>query len=171
MNHHSFCVDAPSTSALWVHSEVNRMDRNPAPDKGLRLLKIDHIGIAVTKLDEAVRLYTALTGHAPEHFEEVADQKVRTAFFSTGESNLELLEATSPESPIAKFIEKNGRGGIHHICVAVADIKAKIAELKAAGMTLIDSEPRRGAHGKWVAFVHPKSTGGVLVELSQDANQ
>lgn len=131
--------------------------------------KIDHIGIAVENLEQAVGLYTALAGHAPEHFEEVADQKVKTAFFSVGESNLELLEATSPESPIAKFIQKNGRGGIHHICVAVDDVAKKLVELKAAGMTLIDQQPRRGAHGKLVAFVHPKSTGGVLVELSQDA--
>jgi methylmalonyl-CoA/ethylmalonyl-CoA epimerase len=134
----------------------------------LLLKKIDHIGIAVDSLEKAVPVYTALTGHAPEHFEEVTDQKVKAAFFSVGESNIELLEATSSESPIAKFIEKNGRGGIHHLCVAVDDIIAKIAELKAAGVVLIDEKPRVGAHNKLVAFVHPKSTGGVLIELSQD---
>ncbi len=134
----------------------------------LLLKKIDHIGIAVESLEKAIPVYAALTGHAPEHFEEVTDQKVKAAFFSVGESNIELLEATSPESPIAKFIEKNGRGGIHHLCVAVDDIIAKMAELKAAGVVLIDEKPRVGAHNKWVAFVHPKSTGGVLIELSQD---
>lgn len=134
----------------------------------LLLKKIDHIGIAVEALEKAIPVYTALTGHAPEHFEEVIDQKVKAAFFSVGESNIELLEATSPESPIAKFIEKNGRGGIHHLCVAVDDIVAKLAELKAAGVVLIDEKPRVGAHSKLVAFVHPKSTGGVLIELSQE---
>jgi methylmalonyl-CoA/ethylmalonyl-CoA epimerase len=138
---------------------------------GVLLKKIDHIGIAVPKLDEAVKLYTAISGHAPEHFEEVADQKVKTAFFSVGESNLELLEATAPDSPIAKYIEKQGRGGIHHICVAVDDVAKKLVELKAAGIILIDEKPRRGAHNKLVAFVHPKSTGGVLIELSQECHE
>lgn len=146
------------------------MDRSSNPDKLLQLDKIDHIGIAVDNLDKAVALYTVLTGHAPEHFEEVAEQKVKTAFFSVGEANLELLEATAPDSPIAKYIEKNGRGGIHHICVAVKNVAQKLEELKAAGMSLIDEKPRRGAHNKLVAFVHPKSTGGVLVELSQDGD-
>lgn len=130
-------------------------------------MKIDHIGIAVENLEEMVALYTTLLGHAPEHFEAVADQKVRTAFFKAGEPNVELLEATSPESPIAKYIAKQGRGGIHHICFQVVDIHAKLAELKQSGFTLIDESPRQGAHGKLVAFVHPKSTGGVLIELSQ----
>ena len=132
------------------------------------LKKIDHIGIAVESLDASVPFYTLLTGKDPDHFEDVPSENVKTAFFSTGESNLELLEATSPESPIAKYIEKQGRGGIHHICVSVDDIKAKLAELKAAGVKLIHEEPKEGAHGKWVAFIHPKSTGGVLIELSQD---
>lgn len=146
------------------------MNNSLNPDKLLQLDKIDHIGIAVDNLDKAVALYTVLTGHAPEHFEEVAEQKVKTAFFSVGEANLELLEATAPDSPIAKYIEKNGRGGIHHICVAVKNVAQKLEELKAAGMSLIDEKPRRGAHNKLVAFVHPKSTGGVLVELSQDGD-
>lgn len=131
------------------------------------LQKIDHIGIAVENLEKAIPIYAALTGHPPEHFEDIPKEKVKTAFFSVGESNLELLEATSPESPIAKFVAKNGRGGIHHVCVAVEDIVAKIAELKAAGIPLIDEAPRPGAHGKLVAFVHPKGTGGVLIELAQ----
>lgn len=131
------------------------------------LKKIDHIGIAVESLDQAVPLYTLLTGQAPGHIEEIASEKVKTAFFAVGQTNLELLEATDPESAIAKFIAKQGRGGIHHICVAVDDIKSKIAELKNAGLTMIHDEPKVGAHGKLVAFVHPKSTGGVLIELSQ----
>ena len=88
-------------------------------------------------------------------------------FFSVGESNIELLEATSEDSPIAKFIQKHGKGGIHHICVEVGDIYAKLEELKKQGVRLIDESPRLGAHGKLVAFVHPKSMGDVLIELSQ----
>lgn len=132
------------------------------------LKKVDHIGIAVESLDQAIPIYTTLTGHAPEHFENIPSENVKTAFFSVGETNLELLEATSPGSPIAKFIQKNGRGGIHHICVAVDDIEAKLKELKDAGVKLIDEKPKMGAHNKLVAFVHPKSMGGVLVELSQE---
>lgn len=131
------------------------------------LNKIDHIGIAVEDLEAAIKLYTALVGKAPDHLEEVASEKVRTAFFRVGESNLELLQATDPQSPIAKFIAKQGRGGIHHVCVEVNDIHAKLKELKAQGITLIDEEPKTGAHGKLVAFVHPKALGGVLLELSQ----
>lgn len=131
------------------------------------LKKIDHIGIAVESLDKAVPLYTLITGKSPNHIEVVESEKVKTAFFPVGETNLELLEATSPESAIAKFIAKQGRGGIHHICVAVDDIKSKIAELKNAGLTMIHDEPKVGAHNKLVAFVHPKSAGGVLIELSQ----
>lgn len=132
------------------------------------LQRIDHIGIAVENLDQAIRVYQALTGHPPEHLEDLPAEKVKTAFFSVGESNLELLEATDPESPIAKFIAKNGRGGIHHVCVAVEDIAAKMAALKDQGIPLIDEIPRKGAHGKLVAFIHPKGTGGVLIELAQD---
>lgn len=128
--------------------------------------KIDHLGIAVPSLDEAVALYETLLGQPLEHVEEVADQRVRTAFFSVGESHFELLEPTDPASPIAKFLETR-RGGIHHICVEVTDIDAVLAEYKAKGIRLIDEQPRLGAHGKRIAFVHPKSTGGVLLELSQ----
>jgi methylmalonyl-CoA/ethylmalonyl-CoA epimerase len=132
------------------------------------LKKIDHIGIAVESLDQYIPLYNALTGSKPNHFEEVTDQKVKAAFYDVGESSFELLEATADDSPIAKFIAKNGRGGIHHVCVEVDDIELKLAELKEAGVRLIDEKPRQGAHGKLVAFVHPKSLGGVLLELSQD---
>ena len=134
----------------------------------MKFKKVDHIGIAVPNLDEAVKIYTALLGKAPEHFEEVAEQKAKTAFFGVGETNLELLQSTSPDGPIGKFIEKNGgRGGLHHICIQVDDIEAALAAYKAAGILLIDEKPRIGAHGKKIAFVHPKSTGGLLLELSQ----
>lgn len=128
--------------------------------------KVDHIGVAVSGLEEAIDFYTKMLGKGPEHIEEVADQKVRAAFFAVGETNLELLFPTSPESPIAKHLEKRGPG-IHHICLEVRDIDARLAELKAKGVKLVDEVPRMGAHGKRIAFVHPKSTGGVLVELSE----
>ncbi len=137
-------------------------------------MKIDHIGIAVPNLEEAVAIYTKLLGKRPDHFEEVAEQKARTAFFAVDDTNLELLESTSPDGPIGKFIEKQGRGstgsprgGIHHICIQVDDIEKVLSEYKKQGIQLIDERPRIGAHGKKIAFVHPKSTGGVLLELSE----
>jgi methylmalonyl-CoA epimerase len=131
-----------------------------------RFRKIDHVGIAVASLAEAVPLYEALLGAPCEHVEEVADQKVRTAFFSVGESHFELLEPTSDDSPIAAFLAK-GRRGIHHLCVEVDDLDAALAEYRAQGVRLIDEKPRIGAHGRRIAFVHPQSTGGVLLELSE----
>ena len=130
-------------------------------------LKIDHIGIAVPNLEEAVRTYTTLLGKEPEHREEVAEQKAKVAFFAVDDTNLEFLESTSPDGPIGKFIEKNGRGGIHHICVQVENIEKVLEEYKKQGIQLVDQKPRIGAHGKKIAFVHPKSTGGVLLELSE----
>lgn len=116
-----------------------------------------------------MQAYRALLGKGPDHLEEVAEQKARTAFFAVDDTNLELLESTSPDGPIGKFIARNkGRGGLHHICIQVEDIEATLASYKKQGIELIDEKPRRGAHGKWVAFVHPKSTGGVLLELSQE---
>lgn len=129
--------------------------------------KVDHIGIAVEDLEAVVRVYTELLGKGPEHRETVAEQKATTAFFAVGETNLEFLQSTDPEGPIGRFIAKQGRGGIHHICLAVDDIETVLAQYKEAGIKLIDETPRVGAHGKKVAFVHPKSTGGVLLELSQ----
>jgi methylmalonyl-CoA/ethylmalonyl-CoA epimerase len=129
--------------------------------------RVDHIGIAVTDLEKACAFYEAL-GLERAGVEEVPDQKVKVAFFPCGDSELELLESTSPDGPIAKFIEKNGgRGGIQHIAIRVPDIKAAIADMQAKGFTMIDTEPRYGAGGASIAFVHPKSTGGVLIELSQ----
>ena len=133
----------------------------------MKFKKIDHIGIAVIDLDEAVQLYTALLGKGPDHFETVEEQKARTAFFADDDTNLELLESTAAEGPIGRFIAKQGRGGIHHICVQVENIEKVLEEYKKQGIELIDQKPRIGAHGKKIAFVHPKSTGGVLLELSE----
>jgi methylmalonyl-CoA/ethylmalonyl-CoA epimerase len=129
-------------------------------------LRIDHLGIAVPSLEAFVPVYEALLGAPCEHIEEVASEKVRTAFFSLGESHFELLEATDPESVIGRFVAQR-KGGIHHICIAVSDIDAALAEYTAKGVRLIDKVPRAGAKGCRVAFVHPAATGGVLVELSQ----
>jgi len=135
---------------------------------GNRISRVDHIGIAVRDLDEAIALYSMLFGSAPADIQEVADQKVRTAFFAAGDTNIELLVPTAADSPIARFLDKRGPG-IHHICFAVADIEANLAELKAQGIVLIDEVPRLGAHNKRIAFLHPKSTAGVLMELSEGA--
>jgi methylmalonyl-CoA/ethylmalonyl-CoA epimerase len=130
--------------------------------------KVDHVAIAVPNLEEAILLYKNLLGKGPEHIEEVVDQKVRAAFFGVGETNLELLFPTSPDSPISNFLEqKKGRGGLHHICLQVTDLERHLEDLKKQGVQLIDETPRIGAHGKRIAFVHPKSTGGVLIELSE----
>ena len=129
------------------------------------LKKIDHLGIAVKSLDEAVPFYERVLGLRCEHREEVPSQKVRTAFFSVGEVHLELLEPTDPESPIAKFLEKNPAGGIHHVAFGTDDITAQLAQASSAGARLIHSEPFDGAGGKLVAFLHPKSTFGVLTEF------
>ncbi len=126
--------------------------------------RIDHLGIAVKSLDETVPVYEKALGLKCGHREEVPSQKVRTAFFEAGEVHLELLEATDPESPIAKFIEKNGEG-IHHIAFYTDDITGQLAQAKEAGCRLIHEEPFEGAAGKLVAFLHPKSTHGVLTEF------
>jgi methylmalonyl-CoA/ethylmalonyl-CoA epimerase len=131
------------------------------------MLKIEHIGIAVKSLAEAVPLYETLLNTAMYKTEEVASEKVITAFFRQGESKVELLESTDPEGVIAKFIARNGEG-IHHIAFEVADIYAEMARLAAAGFVLINSEPKLGADNKLVCFLHPKGTLGVLVELCQE---
>jgi len=125
--------------------------------------KIDHIGIAVSNLDEAIELYKKL-GFEVKEVEEVAEQKVKVAMLPVGESKIELLEATSKDSAIAKFIEKRGEG-IHHIAINVEDIEKALENAKNEGLKLIDEKPRVGAGGKKVAFVHPKSTKGVLLEF------
>jgi methylmalonyl-CoA/ethylmalonyl-CoA epimerase len=126
--------------------------------------KIDHLGIAVRSLEESIPLWEKLLGTKVEGIEEVAEQKVRTAFFKVGESHFELLEPTSPESAIAKFIEKNGEG-IQHVALAVADSGQALSEAKEKGFRLIDEKPRKGAGAKDIGFLHPKSTGGVLTEF------
>jgi methylmalonyl-CoA/ethylmalonyl-CoA epimerase len=125
--------------------------------------KIDHIGVAVKNLEEAIELYKKL-GFELRGIEEIPDQKVKVAMFPVGESKIELVEATSPESAIAKFIEKRGEG-IHHIAINVNDIEAALDGAKANGLQLIDEKPRIGAGGKRIAFVHPKSTKGILLEF------
>ena len=129
------------------------------------LKKINHIGIAVKSIDAALPFYKAM-GAEVNHIEVVESQKVKTAFIKVGETNIELLEATSPESPIAKYLEKN-REGMHHMCYEVEDINACLQELKTDGVQLIDQEPKVGAHNMLVAFVHPKGNNGVLTELAQ----
>ncbi len=128
--------------------------------------KIDHIGIAVKNIEEAINLFRDKIGLPLKGVEVVEDQKVKIAFLAAGESKIELLETTEPAGPIGKFIEKKGEG-VHHISFRVKDIDSKLKELKAGGVELIDNEPRVGAGGARIAFLHPKSTGGVLVELCQ----
>lgn len=128
------------------------------------MTRLDHIGIAVRSLD-AAKIYETL-GLRIDHVETVETQKVRTAFLSAGDATLELLEPTSPESPVAKFIEKRGEG-IHHICLRVDDIEAHLERLTAAGYRLINEAPVPGAHGCRVAFLHPSAGNGVLIELSE----
>ena len=128
--------------------------------------KIDHLGIAVRSLNEALSLYGKAFGLHPTTVEEVADQRTRVAFIPVGESRIELLEGTSTDSHIAKFLSRRGEG-IHHVCFEVDDILEELARLRAAGVRLVDEAPRSGAEGSLVAFVHPSSTRGVLIELTQ----
>lgn len=130
------------------------------------LKKINHIGIAVKSLDDSIPFYRDNLGMALAGIEEVAEQRVRVAMLQVGESMIELLEPTSEDSPVAKFIEKNGPG-IHHIAYEVADIETAIAALLADGARMIDEKPRHGAHDTRIAFIHPKSSNGVLTELCQ----
>ena len=130
--------------------------------------RVDHIGIAVADLAEAKKFYTDILGLKATGEEVVEEQKVKVCFIPSGDSELELLESTSPDGPIAKFIEKNnGRNGIQHISLRVDNIEQTIADLLAKGVRMIDEKPRYGAGGSSIAFVHPKSTGGILVELCQ----
>ncbi len=128
---------------------------------------IEHIGIAVNSIAEAIPFYEKVLGLKCYNIEEVADQRVRTAFFMIGQTKIELLESTDPEGPIGKFIEKRGEG-IHHIAYAVESIEERLREAEEAGIRLIDAAPRRGAEGLSIAFLHPKSTFGVLTELCED---
>ncbi|NCC57369.1 MAG: methylmalonyl-CoA epimerase [Synergistales bacterium] len=127
---------------------------------------VDHIGIAVKSIDEALLFWQSSLGIKCTGVEEVEEQKVKTAFLPVGDTEIELLEATSEESPVAKFIEKKGEG-IHHLAIRVDNLEAALAEMKDKGIRLIDETPRYGAGGARIAFVHPKSTGGILLELSE----
>ncbi|MCW2277401.1 methylmalonyl-CoA epimerase [Heliophilum fasciatum] len=128
--------------------------------------RVDHIGIAVKDLATVIEFYEKVIGIKCTSIEEVPDQKVKVAFLPCGDSEIELLESTDPEGPVAKFIEKNGEG-VQHIAFRVEDLPGKLAELEAAGVRLIDKKPRRGAGGADIAFLHPKGTHGVLLELCQ----
>ena len=133
---------------------------------------IEHIGIAVVSLEDSIPFFETLLGTKCYAIEEVTDQKVKTAFFRCGQTKIELLEPTCPESTIAAFIEKNnGKGGLHHIAFAVEGIEDQLAEAKEAGIRLIDQAPRGGAEGLSIAFLHPKSTFGVLTELCENKNK
>ena len=131
-----------------------------------KTLKVDHIGIAVKDLEQAKKFYTEILGMEVMGEETVEQQKVKVCFIPCGDSEVELLESTSPDGPIAKFIEKNGEG-MQHIALRVDNIEAAIADLKAKGVRMIDETPRYGAGGASIAFVHPKATGGILLELSE----
>jgi methylmalonyl-CoA/ethylmalonyl-CoA epimerase len=132
--------------------------------------KIEHLGIAVKDIAAANKTYEALLGVAPYKEERVESEGVATSFFRVGESKIELLEATNPDSPIAKFIEKKGEG-IHHIAFAVEDIRSEMNRLKEAGFVLLNEEPKPGADNKLVCFLHPKGSHGVLVELCQERSE
>ncbi|MEO9953001.1 methylmalonyl-CoA epimerase [Nonlabens sp.] len=129
--------------------------------------KIEHLGIAVKNLDQANELYTKLLGREPYKTETVESESVDTSFFKSGDNKIELLAATSEDSAIAKYIAKKGEG-IHHIAFAVTDIKSELIRLEKEGFHILNKEPKRGADNKWVAFLHPKGTNGVLVELCQE---
>jgi len=130
------------------------------------MIRLEHIGIAVKNLEDSNELFEQLLGRTHYKVEEVASEHVKTAFFKVGESKLELLEATAPESAIAKYVEKRGEG-LHHVAFEVEDIEAEMERLKKEGFRLLNEQPKRGADNKLVCFVHPKSANGVLVELCQ----
>ncbi len=132
----------------------------------MKLLKIDHLGIAVSSIDQRKNFWTDVLGLSLEGTETIAEQKVTTAFLPVGESEVELLESTSGDGPVARYIEKRGEG-IQHVAFRVENIEEALAELKAKGIALIDQTPRIGAGGAKIAFLHPKATSGVLVELCE----
>lgn len=129
--------------------------------------RIEHLGIAVKDLDESVKIYTALLGKEAYKYEEVKSESVKTAFFQVGESKIELLQATDPSSAIAKYLEKN-KNGFHHVAFEVEDIEEEISRLVSEGFQMIHNEPKDGADNKRIAFLHPKSSDGLLVEICQE---
>lgn len=136
----------------------------------MELTHIEHIGIAVNNLEESIKYYENVLGLKCYSIEEVVDQKVKTAFFKVGQTKIELLESTSPDGPIGKYIEKKGEG-IHHLAFHVNNLQNALDETKEKGIRLIDEKPRSGAEGLDIAFLHPKSTNGVLTELCEDNSQ
>lgn len=136
----------------------------------MKLSHIEHIGIAVKNLEESIKFYQEVLGLTCYAIEEVKDQRVKTAFFMLGQTKIELLESTDPEGPIGKFIEKKGEG-IHHLAFAAEGIEGALDELQVKGIQLIDKAPRKGAEGLDIAFLHPKSTHGVLMELCENKNK
>lgn len=136
----------------------------------MELSHIEHIGIAVKDIEESIKYYEGILGLKCYAIEEVKDQRVKTAFFMLGQTKIELLESTDPEGPIGKFIEKKGEG-IHHLAFAVNGIESALNELKEKGVQLVDQNPRKGAEGLDIAFLHPKSTHGVLTELCENKNK
>jgi len=135
----------------------------------MKISHIEHIGIAVKSLDEAIPFYEKVLGLKCYSIEDVKDQKVKTAFFNLGQTKIELLESTDPEGPIGKFIANRGEG-VHHLAYAVENIEECLKEVEAKGVRLIDQQPRKGAEGLHIAFLHPKSTAGVLTELCEEKN-
>lgn len=133
-------------------------------------LRVEHIGIAVKSINDSNELFRKILGDPHYKVEQVDSEKVSTSFFKIGDNKIELLEATAPDSPIAKFIEKRGEG-IHHIALEVDDIYKEMKRLQAEGFTLLSAEPKKGADNKLVCFLHPKSTNGVLIELCQEIIQ
>lgn len=136
----------------------------------MKITHIEHIGIAVKSLDEAIPFYENVLGLKCYNIEEVKDQKVKTAFFMVGQTKIELLESTDPEGPIGKFLEKKGEG-VHHIAYAVDRIEDQLKDVEEKGVNLIDKSPRKGAEGLDIAFLHPKSTFGVLTEFCENKNK
>ncbi|MBL7844189.1 MAG: methylmalonyl-CoA epimerase [Cyclobacteriaceae bacterium] len=132
----------------------------------MEISHIEHIGIAVADLEKAIEFYENVLGLKCYRIEEVEDQKVKTAFFQVGQTKIELLESTAPDGPIAKYIEKKGEG-MHHLAFSVRNIEKQLEEVSSKGVQLIDSKPRKGAEGLDIAFLHPKSTKGVLVEFCE----
>jgi methylmalonyl-CoA/ethylmalonyl-CoA epimerase len=136
----------------------------------MKVHKVDHIGIAVKNLDESLRFFSGILGLQAEGMQVVVEQKVRVAFLPCGESELEILESIAPDGPIAKFIDKHGEG-LQHIALRVENIEEALVELKEKGITLIDEKPRYGSHGAKIAFLHPKTIKGVLLELTEREEQ
>jgi len=135
----------------------------------MNISHIEHIGIAVKNIEESIKYYENILGLKCYALEEVKDQKVKTAFFMVGQTKIELLESTDPEGPIGKFVEKKGEG-IHHLAFAVKGIENALTEMESKGVQLIDKFPRKGAEGLDIAFLHPKSTAGILTELCENKN-